>query len=479
MKIPIFLLLIGVGLIIFLIVGLAVTRARLLISRKRLRSAMHNSVELSNFLALFTQNMKSEADMQNWMNVTARYIMELVEAQSVCVFTLENNMLRPVGVSGPFPLFHKSSSDYVMTKPKYLLEQLKSERIEVGQGIVGEAAKFKREIILGGKDLDRSRLYVTDPLVPIECLMALPLISNGDVTGVICAVNNMQEEGQKYFSSEQFGRFRFIAGQVEIARRIIDAYSKLSQQQRLNQELEFARNLQRSLLPDTMPIWGQFSVHAYTRASKEVSGDFYDFVQVDDDRLLVVIGDACGKGIPACMITAMTRSFIRANVDRCSSLMKLMLELNTNLNRDAGAGRYITLGCCVLNRRDSTLEYVRGGHTELLVYIREHIRTIYPDGAGIGLLPSDAVEFDTLCIEFTPEMSVLMFTDGINEAVSPRTGEYFGVPRLKELYLASSLAKEDPETFIRKTFNAVDDFAKTPGGEGQEDDQTIVLINHI
>ena len=126
MKIPIFLLLIGIGLIIFLIVGLVVTRARLTVSRKRLRSAMHNSVELSNFLALFTQNMKSEADMENWMNVTARYIMELVEAQSVCVFTIENGMLRPVGVSGPFPLFHKSSSDYVMTKPKYRLEQLKS-----------------------------------------------------------------------------------------------------------------------------------------------------------------------------------------------------------------------------------------------------------------------------------------------------------------------------------------------------------------
>ena len=163
----------------------------------------------------------------------------------------------------------------------------------------------------------------------------------------------------------------------------------------------------------------------------------------------------------------------------CMHQMQDRVCKGSNLNRDAGAGRYITLGCCVLNRRDSTLEYVRGGHTELLVYIREHIRTIYPDGAGIGLLPSDAVEFDTLCIEFTPEMSVLMFTDGINEAVAPRTGEYFGVPRLKELYLASSLAKEDPETFIRKTFNAVDDFAKTPGGEGQEDDQTIVLINHI
>ena len=479
MKIPIFMIFIIVGIIIFLIAGLVIARTRLAISRKRLRIAMHNSVEINNFLSLFSQSMKSKSDLENWMNVTARYVLELVEAQSVCIFTLEDNLLKPVGVSGPFPLFHKATSNYVMTKPKYLLEQLKSERIAVGQGIVGEAAEHKREMILGGKDLDRAKLYVTDPLVPIKCIMALPLISEGEVTGVICAVNNMQEEDEDHFNSEQFGRFRFIASQVELARRIIVAYSKLSEQQRLNQELEFARNLQRSMLPETVPVWGQFSVHAYTRASKEVSGDFYDFVQIDADRLLVVIGDACGKGIPACMITSMTRSFIRANMDRYTSLMDLMLELNNNLHRDTGAGRYITLGCCVLNRRDSTLEYVRGGHTELLVYVREHIRAIYPDGAGIGLLPGDAVEFDTLCIEFTPEMSVLMFTDGINEAVAPRTGEYFGVSRLKELYLASCIAKEEPETFIRKTFNAVDKFAQTPGGEGQEDDQTIVLIHHI
>ena len=96
MKIPIFLLLIGVGLIIFLIVGLAVTRTRLLISRKRLRSAMHNSVELSNFLALFTQNMKSEADMQNWMNVTARYVMELVEGITLKNYIATDKLFMPV-----------------------------------------------------------------------------------------------------------------------------------------------------------------------------------------------------------------------------------------------------------------------------------------------------------------------------------------------------------------------------------------------
>ncbi len=478
MKIPVLLLLILILFTAVMTIGFIVQRARLALLRKRLKTSMHNSVEISTFLSLFSKNMKTRADIDNWMNVTARYVAELVDAQSVCVFALDGDLLKPVGVSGPFPLFHKTTSNYVMTKPKYLMEQLRRERIPFGEGIVGRVAQNRKEVMLNGEDLAGTRLYITDPLVPIECVMAIPIISEGVVTGVICAVNSVQEN-HSFFTAEQFGRFKFIAGQVELAQRILEAYSKLSEQQRLNQELEFARNLQRSLLPETFPVWGFFSVQAFTRASKEVSGDFYDFVQIDDDRLLVVIGDACGKGIPACMVTAMTRSFIRANIDRFTSLMDLLLELNDNLYRDAGAGRYITLGCCLLNRRDSTLEYARGGHTELLIYIREHIRSIFPDGAGIGLLPSEDVEFDTLCIEFSPNMSVLMFTDGINEATSPKTGEYFGVSRLTDLYRESCLNKDEPASFIQKTILTVDEFAQTPNGDGQEDDQTMVMIRHI
>ena len=479
MKIPLFLFLISSGLLIFFAIGFVTLRYHLHLVRKRLKSSMHESAEISNFLSLFSTNMRSNDDLENWMNTTARYVVELVEAQSVCVFALEGDYLKPVGVSGPCPLFHMSSANYVMTKPKYLLEQLKSEKILLGQGIVGEVAKTRKEVIYDSTNLQNTQLYVNDPLVPIECIMAVPLISEGVVTGVLCAVNSTVTEFDTSFSAEQYNRFRFIAGQVELARRILNAYSHLSEQQRLNQELVFARNLQHSLLPETVPLWGRFSVHAHMRSSKEVSGDFYDFVQIDEDRLLVVIGDACGKGVPACMITSMTRSFIRANIDRFTSLMDLLLELNDNLYRDTGMGRYITLGCCLLNRKAGTLEYARGGHTELIIYVRDHIRTIMPDGAGIGLLPSEAVEFDTLCIEFAPRMSVLLFTDGINEAVSPKTGEYFGVERLTELYKQSCLADETPDVFIKKTFQTVDEFAQTPDGEGQEDDQTMVLIRHV
>ena len=476
MKIPVVVLVLLGAVLLILALCCIFQRARIVLLRRRLRTAMHNSVETSNFLALFSRNLKTRAEFDNWMNVTARYVAELISAQSVCIFGREGDQLRAAGVSGPFPLLHKASN-YVMTKPKYILELLRRERFRIGEGILGTVAAKNEDIVIEDA-MNDERMSLTEPFVPIDCLMAIPLVSEGVVTGVMCAVNSTKP-GAAAFSSDQLARFKFISTHVVLAQNILAAYANLSEQQRINQELEFARNLQRSLLPKSFPLWGYFSVQAFTRASKEVSGDFYDFVQIDDDRLLVVIGDACGKGIPACMIMFMTRSFIRSNIDRFTSLKDLLLELNDNLYRDTGDERYITLGCCLLNKRDMTLEYARGGHTELLVYVREHIRVIYPDGAALGILPSELSDFDCFHMEFTPSMSVLMFTDGVNEATSPKTGEYFGVKRLTELYKESCLRGDSPEDLIYNVINTVDTFAETPNGEGQEDDQTMVIIRHI
>ena len=197
-------------------------------------------------------------------------------------------------------------------------------------------------------------------------------------------------------------------------------------------------------------------------------------MEIDSDRLLVVIGDASGKGIPACMIMAMTRSFIRANVARFSTLKQLILDLNDNLYQDMGDGRYITLGLCLLNRREDTVEYVRAGHTELFVYVRNHIRTIYPEGAGLGVLPSEMADFDTFCVEYSPDMRLLLFTDGINEAINA-DGMYFGQERIKDIFMSSSQKGENPELTISTLMNKVNDFSEKP--KSPADDQTVVIIS--
>lgn len=449
------------------------SRIRMAILRSKLKTAMHNTAEISNFLNLFSRNITKMGDAREWLSITARYVADLVEAQSLCIFTLDDDgVYRANGIAGAFPPLFKTDS-YVMTKPKYILDALRKEKIKLGEGIIGTVAQKREELLI--TDPADKRIANLGTSVAIETLMAVPMIDEGVCSGVICAVNS-KHQLERAFNRDQFGRLKFIAGQVVLAQNILKAYSNLSEQQRINQELDFARNLQSALLPKSFPDWGAFKIHAFTRGSKEVSGDFYDFVEIDHDRMLVVIGDACGKGIPACMIMAMARAFIRANIGRFNTMRELLYELNDNLCRDTADGRYITLGLCMLNKRESTMEYARAGHSELFVYVRNHIRSINPDGAGLGLIPSELAEFDTFCSEFTPDMEILLFTDGINEATSP-FGEYFGTERIKDIFMKSCLEGDMPETSIDKIMNAVDEFTENP--QAQADDQTMVIIRHI
>ena len=449
------------------IIALRVTNHLL---RAKLNDALHKKTEISNFLSLFAQNLRSVEEIDNSMNMTARYVADLIEAQSICIFELDNGFLRAVGISGAFPPLHKSS-EYVLTKPRYILESLRRDRIKVGDGLIGEIAANREMLCLEDASKD-SRIAGRDTVVPIHTLMAVPLIQEGNVTGVICAVNNRRNE--RPFSAEQFSRFKFIASQVVLAQNIVQVYSSLSEQQRINQELEFARQLQASLLPERFPPWDQFVVHSFTRSSKEVNGDFYDFVEIDDDRLLIVVGDACGKGVPACMIMAMARSFIRSHISHFTTLEALLCDLNANLYRDTAEGRFITLACCLLDRREGSVEYARAGHTELIIHVRKHIRSMYPEGAALGLLPSDISSFETVSFEFTPDMSLLLFTDGIIEATNSKMEE-FGTERLRQRFNECCGQYEHPEEVVQKILESVDEYTE---GQQQADDQTMVLLRH-
>ncbi|MBP5182306.1 MAG: SpoIIE family protein phosphatase [Lentisphaeria bacterium] len=462
-----------------LLIMCVVQRMRLVLLRQRLSSAMHNTVEMNHFLSLFSRNLKGGQNFNEWMNITARYVAERVDARSVCIFLRSGEVFKAAGISGLFPLVRKSLSlNYAMTKPKYLLEQLKGETFLPGDGIIGEVAQTGRDIILENA-MDDPRVLSYEPVIPVDCLMAVPLINEGEVVGVMCAVNTTENERDS-FSADQIARFKFIATQVLLAQNVLDAYSHLAEQQRLSQELNFARVLQQSLLPQSMPVWGRFSIHAFTRASKEVSGDFYDFVELDDNRLMVIIGDACGKGIPACMVMTMTRSYIRANIKRFTSLKEFLSDLNDNLYKVTGDERYVTLACCILNKVDFTIEYARAGHTELMLFIRDHLRSFYPDGSGIGLLPSEFTSFDTFRMDFTPGMRAFLFTDGLNEATNARDHkEEFGVTRLRTLFQESCRREDTPDEFFNRTLKEIESFAGYENGESQEDDLTMVLIRHL
>jgi serine phosphatase RsbU (regulator of sigma subunit) len=435
--------------------------------RDRIKDVLHQKAEIGNFLGLFSHNLREIEKIENSMNTTARYIADLVEAESVCIYEVQNNYLQATGISGAYPLV-MSSSDYLMTKPRYLLEALRHEKVVIGNGLIGRVGEIREPLLIEEASNDyRLQNYPNANIV--DSIMVVPMVHDAQLTGVICAVNNRHGGA---FSPEQFSRLRFISSQVILAQNLIAVYRDLSNQQRISQELEFARQLQASLLPSSFPVWDQFVVHAFTRSSKEVNGDFYDFIEIDKNRLLIVLGDACGKGVPACMLTAMTRSFIRSSVERFDSLENFLRKINRNLFRDTDEERFVTLACCLLDRRDSLIEYARAGHTELLTYTHKHIRKIYPSGSALGILPDELASFDSICLKFVENMSMLMFSDGITEILNA-DNEEFGLDRLQKVFKDSRDNNDSSEETLEKIVNATLEF-----GVEQIDDQTMILINH-
>jgi serine phosphatase RsbU (regulator of sigma subunit) len=218
--------------------------------------------------------------------------------------------------------------------------------------------------------------------------------------------------------------------------------------------------------------YGEYRIQPFSRSAREVGGDFYDFVQLDGGRLMFVIGDASGKGVPACMLMAMCQSFVRSSAQRFQGLEVFLEQLNRYLFHDTDRGHFVTLAVCIIDVENHICEYARAGHTELLLRLASGVtRVIKPDGPSLGLLPDElGVHFDTLSFRFKPGTSLMLFTDGITEALDEDENE-FGIERLEQIWRTTD---GSPEEVSKRVLSAVEEFK---GDAPQADDQTILVIS--
>ena len=460
-----------IPLLLLLLVGAAVT-LRVLSLRiahllRELKDEKQARGELASFLSRFASGLRGDEGFEGLMHTTALNIAEKIDAKSVCIYEFRNEEFTGAGVSGNYPLVH-TDTPQGLARRQQLLEALLREKIVAGFGFPGSLLVSKQPELIPDASADpRFGSYASSE--PIGSVMAVPMLRDGMVRGIVCAVGNRARPAHP-FSQQQLDRLRRLSSEILMVQDLVRVYYEVSRRDRIDQELEFARHIQTSLLPSAFPKWGNFAVDARTRSAKEVNGDYYDFVRIDDDRLLVVVGDACGKGVPASMLTAMTRSFANALGDSFTTLTAFLRDLNRKLFNDTGGDRFITVGCCLLNRKDSLLEFGRAGHTNPVTFVHNHIRVISPDGNALGILPDEFVAFETLCISLDPGSTVMMYTDGLTEATNAAEEE-FGEARLIEAFSDSCAKRTEASEIIGDVMEAVRRFERE-----QSDDQTVVLI---
>lgn len=196
------------------------------------RVLLRQKADRDNFLNVFSQNLKDIEDIDNVLNATAHYIAKMLEAESVCIYEIQRDYLKASGISGNFPLVHNADS-YVMTKPKYILDNLRKEKIFIGDGIIGQVGKTLEPLLIAEAKGNPLLSEYSNP-ANINSLMAVPMVYDEMLTGVICAVNNLNGGP---FSPAHLSRLQFISSQVIMVLNMIMMYRNLSEHQRISQIL--------------------------------------------------------------------------------------------------------------------------------------------------------------------------------------------------------------------------------------------------
>ena len=421
-----------------------------------------------NFLNRFANSVSSVNDIDSSIVSLGRYITEAIHAESLCIFFMDKSgkKLHAVTQLGDFPHLDafnlkEQNSDLL----KY--QNIRDKVIDLNKGFLGKAAGKLETLFIGDTTID-ARVKDHIATDKIETLMVCPISIDGELQGMIAAVNST--DGYPFEAADLL-LLKSLSGHASLARNMIEAYHKQGEQQRINQELEFAKKIQVSLMPESIPQIGDIKVYAENRPAKEVSGDFFDYIDIDEHKTLVVIADASGKGIPACMIMNMTRSVLRSLCTSFTSLEDLLLQLNDNIFKDIDNSRFITMAFCLIDKRDNVVECARAGHTELLFRNPEgSIQKLLPDGPAIGLLPNMlGLSFETFSFIFQPGATMFFFTDGLTEAANINDEEY-GLDRLIAAWNNSPNELKSSAEYI---LNDVNSFAEDMP---QADDQTVVLI---
>jgi serine phosphatase RsbU (regulator of sigma subunit) len=301
-------------------------------------------------------------------------------------------------------------------------------------------------------------------------LLAVPLSVKGDVLGAML----MGEAGESsHFGERRLEIITGIAQQTALAVQNDRLQEEMAERQRLERELQLAREIQRTFLPSQLPHMPGWELAVAWRAARQVAGDFYDVFELPGGRMGLVIADVADKGMPAALFMALTRTLMRAAALEEESPAGALARVNDLLVPDAQRGMFVTAIYAVLSLETSELAYANAGHYPPLLLRSEtgELERFGKGGMALGVL--GGVQLEDRVIPLAPGDYVIFYTDGITEAFSPE-GDIYGEERLRATVRAA--AADSAQAMLE----AIDDAVVTFVGEGSpSDDLTLEVLRRL
>ena len=307
----------------------------------------------------------------------------------------------------------------------------------------------------------------------VRAVLAAPLRVGNRTTGMLAVTN--RSAGRRW-SAEETQLLDIVAshsaGVIEQARLRAEAEEKKrfeEENRRMERELDLAREIQMSLVPSAPLITGPWEVHGQVVPARQVGGDYFDFFALDDTRFGIAIADVSGKGVPAALLMANVQASLRAFCNGERAIPEAVRRVNHSVARSSAGGKFISLFYAEVDHRRGVLRYTNAGHNYPLVRRRDGaLEELTEGGMLLGLF--EDTDYDMDQIPFAPGDTLLLFSDGISEAIDSRGAE-FGDDRLKAVW--RNCCTLEPDRMIGCLLAEVEKFR---GSAGQSDDMTAVVV---
>ncbi len=466
----------------YLAVVVSRQRQRIKSLREKRRAIVTEEHRMFNFLHHLGEVLQKERSEKVLAEHIVEGVRDVVGARGGMLYTLDRKQKNLI------PQFLTAQSPSLVPVPAGIRQQeeerpgvldsyLRMTAVSANEGVFGSCLKGKRPLHLAVGTQPAAGLgeAAEDNLGParddgVEAMVA-SLEFGGKTLGVI-AVTGPEEKPR--FTVNDFAVFKSVAEQSALTLGNSMVHREAGAKRRLDRELRMASEVQRVLLPREAPDLQDYRMAALNRAARTVSGDYYDFIKVDEGRVGVVIADVSGKGLPASLIMAMARSVLRAYARISPSPASVLSQVNRVIFPDMREDMFISMVYLILEKDTSELVFARAGHDPPLLFRAGtgEVEELQAPGLAVGVDEGTVFERVTRDVRLLMHSGdvLLLYTDGVTEAANSRSEE-FGIERMRRVFREAAV--EGAEKVLARVAAEVEGFTE---GQPQSDDITLVAI---
>jgi sigma-B regulation protein RsbU (phosphoserine phosphatase) len=345
----------------------------------------------------------------------------------------------------------------------------RSEKVlpyRLGMQLRGWMLKYQKPLLINDLKGDSRFKVVLEKDQPIRSVLSVPLLFKGRMVGLLNVFNKKTRGGFTEADKRLLAIIGTESAQVIESARLYEEAQALSLMQK---EMKVAYEIQMGLLPQTAPEIEGYDIWGKSIPAKDIGGDYYDFVRMDDGRLGICLGDVSGKGMPAALLMANVYATLRGQILQGLGPRECLERANKHLLAGMDAGRFVTLFHATLDGKTDQVCYCNAGHNHPFLF-KEGKEAVRLTVSGVALGCMESPSYTEGCVEMAPGDIMLLYSDGITEAVN-KDVEMFGEQRLADVVTANR--GDGAEQLVEKIIAAVRQYS---GETSQMDDMTAVVM---